>query len=255
MGTRKELQKKVKKHIRDLEKRGIDVERVTKGKDIKSLAWSKKTYESFMRRKQSVLQQERDIKKRTNKQGYVFSPKDYKEIKKLQNKFNRKKQSEFKKYLNVNPNLSEIEKDFLMGSTVKHVNSSENIELQVSFRKENLIDSINENINIKTYIEMIKERIEDFSMEDVVGDKSKYFKKEFLDKWIESGDLTENQAKEFIKLYKDLSSIEKSQLNKEMSHKMQQVDSTSRNPRSRLDVYNGLKELVFIQQERNFVKS
>lgn len=255
MGTRKELQKKVKKHIKDLEKRGIDVERVTQGKDIKSLGWSKKTYENFMKRKQSVLQQERDVKKRTNKQGYVFSRKDYKEIKKLQDKFNRKKRNELKKFLEENPNISNVEKNFLLGSTVRHVNSSENIELQVSFKDENLIDSISNGVNIKRFIEMTKERIEDFSINDVVGDKSKYFKKQFLDKWLESGDLTKGQVKEFMEFYKDMNLVEKSQLNKDMNRKMSQVESTTRNPRSRLDVYNALKELIFLEKERKFVKS
>lgn len=255
MGTRKELQRKVKNHLKDLEKRGINVNRVTQGKDVKALAWNKKTYQKFMERKQAVLQQERDVKKRTNSQGYVFSPRDYKEIKKLQDKFNRKKQSEFKKYLKMNTNLSDLEKDFLLGATVRHINSSENIELQVNFGKENLIDSINENINIKTFIEMTKERIEDFSMNDVIADKSEYFKKGFLNKWLKSGDLTPIQADEFMKLYKDMDIIEKSQLNKDMNRKLTNVDSAGTHAKSKTDVYHALKEMIFLEEKRIFVKS
>ena len=69
MGVRKELLRKVKNHIKDLEKRGIDVERVTRGKSLEKLAWNKITYEKFINQEKNVLTREREIKRRTKEKG------------------------------------------------------------------------------------------------------------------------------------------------------------------------------------------
>lgn len=255
LGKRKELEKKVNRHIKDLEKRGIDIERVTGGKDVKTLAWNIRTYEKFMEKKKSVLARERDIKKRTNNQGFLIDSQSYKQVRKLQNEFNKKIDNEYNEFLKDNPNLSDVEKSFLRGKTVRHVNASENIELQSSFRNVNLLDQLNKDVNIKYFIEMNKERMEEFSLYDVVGDRSTYFKKQFLDGWVQSLDLTENQGKEILSIYKNMNIIEKTQFNKDLDRKMQQVESIVSRPRSKYDVYHALLEVALIQDVRKFVVS
>ena len=59
---RQEYLKKVKHHIRDLKKRGLDVDNVTKGKSLEQLAWNKKTYENFLGNKKISLSKERKEK-------------------------------------------------------------------------------------------------------------------------------------------------------------------------------------------------
>ena len=92
MGKRKQLIKKVQHHIKDLEKRGIDVNRVTKGKSVEKLAWSQSSYDNFIKVKQNVLSYERDIKKRTNAHGYTLSINEYKTVRALEKKYNKKKE-------------------------------------------------------------------------------------------------------------------------------------------------------------------
>ena len=65
---RQEYLKKVKHHIRDLKKRGLDVDNVTKGKSLEQLAWNKKTYENFLGNKKISLSKERKEKKKKKKE-------------------------------------------------------------------------------------------------------------------------------------------------------------------------------------------
>lgn len=255
MSKRKELEKKVKKHIKDLQNRGIDVNKATGGKSVKTLSWNKNTYDKFMGNKKEVLKEQRDINKRTNKQGFLIESNSYKQVKKLQNEFNKKIDSEYNEFLKSNPNLTDVEKSFLRGKTVRHVNSSENIELQSSFRNVNLVDQLNKGVDIKYFIEMNKERMNEFSLYDVVGDRSVYFKKQFIEGWVKSLDLTEKQGKEILSMYKGMNIIEKTQFNKDLDRKMQQVESIVSRPRSKYDVYNALKEVALIQDVRSFVVS
>lgn len=60
--VRKQYEKKIKHHIRDLQKRGLNVENVTKGKNIEQLSWSKKTYDIFMDNKRIELRRENRTK-------------------------------------------------------------------------------------------------------------------------------------------------------------------------------------------------
>ena len=58
MATRKQLQKRVKNHIKDLAKRGIDPSVVTQGRSVQSLAWSQKSYDKFMENKRIAIRKE-----------------------------------------------------------------------------------------------------------------------------------------------------------------------------------------------------
>ena len=86
-------------------------------------------------------QQRENLQYKTNVQGVKINKKDYKDLLKLQNEYNNKKERILKNYLNKTKKegheLSQVELDFLKGKTVRHVNSSENKELNVNFRKEN----------------------------------------------------------------------------------------------------------------------
>ena len=261
MGVRKELLRKVKNHIKDLEKRGIDVERVTRGKSLEKLAWNKNTYEKFINQKKNVLTRERDIKRRTNNQGYLLSEKEYKTVKKLERDFNKKKKSELDKYIKKFGQLNEVELAFLKGEPVRHLNSKENIELQTSFRKENLFDSFNGNIDLNFYQGFVKEQIKSFSYEDVI----EKHREKFIDQitiWANANRLgvgdekyKNRVIKELIDMYDNMGFIQAVQFNQDMEHKLQYVESASTNIYSSWDEKRLIEDLIKRQEDRDFVIS
>lgn len=188
-----------------------------------------------------------------NSQGVKFNMNEYFSIKSLERDYNRKKDRILNNYIKKN-NPSEIEIAFLKGKTVKHVNSSENIELQTSFRHENLIESISQGVDKDYFRKEIRKDIKNFKLTDVIGDRSKKLMS-YLKGWNKSLELTEKQVVEISKLYKGLNLIEKTQFNKDLEHKMAMVESITTNPRSGYDTYHALKEIVFVQEDRNFVLS
>ncbi|MBQ9012635.1 MAG: hypothetical protein IJ094_03590 [Bacilli bacterium] len=191
-----------------------------------------------------------------NSQGVKILKKDYKEILDLQNKYNEKKERILNNYIKKrekegNP-LSEIEVKFLKGESVRHLNSSENLTLNTNFRKENLIDSISEGVDIKFYKKTIEDEIKHFRINNIIQNRTRKLNK-YLNEWVNSGDLTENRAKEIQDLYKNMNIINKSQFNKDLEKKMSMVESVVRNPRSGYDVYHALKEIALIQNDRDFI--
>ena len=260
MGIRKQLSKKIKHHIKDLEKRGIDVSRVTGGKSIEKLAWNKRTYENFMKQKKKVLIRERDIKKRTNANGYLLSEKEYKTVKSLEKAFNNKKDNELKKFINKFGKLSDVEVAFLKGKPVRHLNSNENIELQTSFRKENLFDSFSPNIDLKFFKEFVEEEIDDFSYQDVIDKRREEFINQ-LDEWTKDGRLgiggnyPQQVKEELLKEYDNMGFIQSVQFNQDLKHKMQYVESASKNIYSTYDEKALLKDLLKRQDDRKFIIS
>ena len=261
MGKREQLIKKVQHHIKDLEKRGIDVNRVTKGKSVEKLAWSQSSYDNFIKVKQNVLSYERDIKKRTNAHGYTLSINEYKTVRALEKKYNKKKESELQKYISKHGNLSATEEAFLRGEPIRHVNSKENIELQTSFRKENLFDSFGANIHLKYYKEFVEEEIKDFTYESVVQKRREEFINEMRE-WAAAyrfGIGDENYINkvvgELTQMYDNMSLIQAVQFNQDLKHKLQYVDSASQNIYSTYDEKALLKDLMQVQSERNFVIS
>ncbi|MBQ8997992.1 MAG: hypothetical protein IJ086_04775 [Clostridium sp.] len=192
----------------------------------------------------------------TNIQGVKISKKDYKEILKLQDEYNNKKERILNNYIKRrikegNP-LSDVELDFLNGKRLKHVNSSETIELTVNFRKENLIDSITSGVDINFYKKTIKDEIKNFRIDHVVTNRSRKLNS-FLNGWVKSMDLTENQVKEINDIYKKMNIIEKNQFNKDLEKKMAMVESVVKNPRSAYDVYHALTEIALLQDDRTFI--
>lgn len=261
MSKRKELLRKVNSHIKDLEKRGIDIERVTEGKSAEQLAWNKRTYDNFMKKKHNVLVRERDRKKRTNIQGYTLTEKEYKIVKGLENKMKKKKMNEFSKMEKVLGRLSDVEKAFLMGVPVRHVNSNENIELQTSFRKENYFDTYNSSIDLKYFKEFIEEEIEDFSWEQVIDKKRDELKAELTD-WANSGLLglgddkyKKNTVNELMEMYDNMGLIQAVQFNQDMKHKLQYVESAANNIYSVWDEKRLLMDLMKKQDDREFIMS
>lgn len=265
MATRQQLIKKVKLHIKDLEKRGIEVDRVTRGKSIEQLAWNKRTYEKFMQQKKNVLTRERDIKRRTNKQGYVLSEKEYRIIRKLEKDMNTKKQSELKKVEKMFGKLSKVEKAFLEGKPIKHLNSKEEIQLQTSFRKENYIDTYNDSIDLKFYKDFIEDEIKDFSYLDVIDKRREEFLEQIKD-WamnyrlgvVADSDLkkhSKRMVEHFGELYDNMSFIQAVQFNQDLAHKLQMVESASDNQYSTWNEKRLLEELMKRQEFREFVIS
>ena len=148
--------------------------------------------------------------------------------------------------------LSSSEEKYLKGENVRHLNSSENLTLNLNFRKEDLINSISEGVNINFYKKTIEDEIKHFRINNVIQNRSRKLNK-FLKEWVNSGDLTENRAKEIQDLYKNMNAISKSQFNKDLEKKMSMVESVVRNPRSGYDVYHALKEIALIQDNRDFI--
>jgi len=255
MGKRAQLQKMVKSHIRDLNKRGIDVESVTGGKSLEKLAWNQRTYNNFLEEKRIALSRERKVKQRTNKNGYVFTQKDFNRVKKLQDDYNKKVKSEYNKYKLKFGTPDKTMDKFLKGETVRHLNSGENVQLGESFRKVNLIDRVMEGMDIDYFISMTRERMNDFSMNDVIDDRSTEFNNLYLKAWKEQGQLTDNRIKEILEIYKDMNIIQRSQFNKDMKRTMSWIDSASKNPRLNVDVYYTLKEVMEKQGQRVFIPS
>ena len=192
----------------------------------------------------------------TNIQGVKISKKDYKEILKLQDEYNNKKErilnNYIKRRIKEGSPLSDVELDFLKGKRVKHVNSSETIELTVNFRKENLVDSISKGVDINFYKKTIKDEIKNFRIDHVVSNRSRKLNS-FLNGWVKSMDLTENQVNEINDIYKKMNIIEKNQFNKDLEKKMAMVESVVKNPRSAYDVYHALTEIALIQDDRTFI--
>ena len=191
-----------------------------------------------------------------NTQGVKILKKDYKEILDLQNKYNDKKERILNNYIKKrekegNP-LSEIEIKYLKGESVRHLNSSENLTLNLNFRKEDLINSISQGVNINFYKKTIEDEIKNFRINNVIQNRSRKLNK-FLNEWVNSGDLTENRAKEIQDLYKNMNIVSKSQFNKDLEKKMSMVESVVRNPRSGYDVYHALKEIALVQDGRDFI--
>lgn len=188
-----------------------------------------------------------------NSQGVSFNLNEYFAIKRLERDFNQKKDDILNDYINKKK-PSKLEIEFLKGRTVKHLNSSENIELQINFRHENLLESISKGVDKSYFIKAIQEDIKNFKLTDVISDRSKKLMS-YLKGWNESLELTENQVKEILDIYKNLNIVERTQFNKDLEHKMAMVESITKNPRSGYDTYHALKEIVFVQEDRQFTLS
>ena len=195
-------------------------------------------------------------KYKVNTQGVVINKKDYNDILDLQNKYNEKKERILNNYIKKREKegspLSDVELKYLKGESVRHLNSSENLTLNLNFRKEDLINSISEGVNINFYKKTIEDEIKNFRINNVIQNRSRKLNK-ILNGWVNSGDLTEKRAKEIQDLYKNMNIISKSQFNKDLEKKMTQVESVVRNPRSGYDVYHALKEIALVQDERDFI--
>ena len=192
----------------------------------------------------------------TNIQGVKINKKDCEEIKKLEIEYNNKKERILSNYIKRrnkegNP-LTDVELAFLKGESVKHLNSSESFELTVNFRKENLIDSISPGVDIKFYKKTIEDEIKNFRIDHVVTNRSRKLNS-FLNGWVKSMDLTDNQVEEINDIYKKMNIIERNQFNKDLEKKMAMVDSIVKNPKSGYDVYHALTEIALVQDDREFI--
>lgn len=260
MATRKEYQKKVERHIKDLAKRGIDPSIVTEGRTIKSLGWSQKSYNAFMERKRIAIRKEQkkqklqQIKVHTNTQGYEFNKYDFNRIKDLQTKFNKSLQSQYKKFIQKNGKVDELTQAFLKGKPVRHKNSGENIQLQENFGNVNLIDRINKHVNIDEFIRLTEKKIVLHDFENMLDDYADFFEREFLNPLVEGLDLHLKEKEKLMELYKNMSIIERYQFNKDMKRVMVVVESDTKNPKSMYTPYLLIREFMTKQYSREFLE-
>ena len=193
-----------------------------------------------------------------NSQGVKINKKDYKEILDLQNKYNEKKDRILNRYIKKRDNegspIMFIELEFLKGMSIRHKNASENITLNTSFRKENLIDSITEGMDLKFYKQMIEDEIKNFRITSVVTNRSRKFNN-WIDNFLDTQLITKNRAEELKKDYIELNIIGRSQLNKELERWMSAVESIVNNPKKGTDVYNAIKDLMITQFGRDYLKN
>lgn len=260
MATRNEYQRKVKHHIQDLIKRGIDPNLVTEGKTIESLGWNIRTYNSFMERKRIVLRKEQR-KQRENKivyvnsQGYEFTKKEYDRVKKLQDKFNKKLEQEYKKFIKINGSVDELTEAFLKGEPIRHVNGDENIQLQEHFGKVNLLDRINEGVDLDVFEQLTNDKIKSINYEQITDDQSDYFEKDMLNPLVESLDLHKKEKDMLLDEYKRLDIISRIQFNKDMKRIMKVIEYEEKNPQSSSTPYYIIRSFMSKNHKREFIVS
>ena len=261
MATRKQLQKRVENHIKDLAKRGIDPSIVTQGRSIKSLAWSQKSYDNFMERKKIAIRKEKkkqrlqNIIVTTNSQGFVINKYVYNLVKPLQDKYNKKLKREYEKYVEQYGEPDKITEAFLMGKPIRHKNSGENIQLQENFGTINLLDRLNENIDIDEFIKLTEKKIKTLRFENLVDDNSEYFNQEFLQPLVDSLDLHEKEQNILLERYKNMNIVERYQFNKDMKRVMAIVESDKENPYSRYTPYYLIREFMEKEYNREFLET
>lgn len=237
----------LKKYAREL---GVDVKKSTteatlRNKISKS---AKKQYDAYMANKSKEINESGFM---INSQGVKIPKKQAMEIKGLQKEMNSKKDTLYKQVVEGSE-YNEVEKQFLRGVPVRHTNSSENIELNNNFGYVDYFNSITPTTNLKQFKQLAKEDIDNFEIHDVLQDRSNKLN-DWLSDWKQSYQLTDKEVKYFQGKYSELGVIEKSQLNKDLEHKMAMVESVTKNPSSGYDVYHALEELVFKQEDRDFV--
>lgn len=54
--TKNQRKKNIEKYIKEMESKGLEVEKATEGKSIDTLAYSQRTYDNFMKRRKRVLE-------------------------------------------------------------------------------------------------------------------------------------------------------------------------------------------------------
>ena len=141
------------------------------------------------------------------------------------------------------------------------MNSKENIELQTSFRKENLFDSFNGNIDLKFYQDFVKEQIKSFSYTDVIEKHREKFIEQ-ITIWANANRLgvgdekyKNRVIKELTDMYDNMGFIQAVQFNQDMEHKLQYVESASTNIYSSWDEKRLIEDLIKRQEDRDFIIS
>lgn len=235
------------KYAREL---GVDVSKVKSEVTLRNKIskTAKRQYDAYMANKSKEINESGYM---INNQGTKIPLKQAKEIKGLQNEMNAKKDSLYQQALQ-GESYNDVEKQFLRGTPVRHTNSSENIELNNNFGHVDYFNSITSTTDLKQFKMLAKEDIDNFDIHDVVQDRSNKLN-EYLEGWRESYQLTDTDVKHFQERYSSMDIIQKSQFNKDLEHKMAMVESITKNPSSGYGVYHSLDELVFNQEDRNFV--
>lgn len=260
MATRNEYQKKVERHIKDLAKRGIDPSLVTQGRDSKSLGWNSKSYNAFMERKRIVVRKEQRKQREnkivfTNTQGHELKKKDYDKIKKLQDEYNNKLEKEFEKLIKNKCELDELTEAFLKGKPLRHTNGNENIQLQEHFGEVNLLNRINEDIDLKEFAKLTREKINSISYNDMINDLSDYFEEDMLNPLVESLDLHKKEKDILLEEYKKMDIIGRSQFNKDMNRIKKIIEYEDKNPQSTSTPYYIIKSFMSRNYKREFIVS
>lgn len=261
MATRKEYQRKVHNHIKDLAKRGIDPSLVTLDKSIESLSWNSKSYEAFMERKRIAIRRDKREKKQkttielTNNQGVDINKFDHNRLKKLNKKYNDKLKKEYKKYLAKYGKPDPITEAFLFGNPIRHKNSGENITLPENFGSIDLINRVSDNVDINEFIKLTEKKIELLRYENMIDDCSDIFESEILNPLVDSLDMHPKEKDKLMELYKGMNIVERYQFNKDMKRVMQIVESDTKNPNSMYTPYLLIREFMVKEYKREFLES
>lgn len=259
LATRKDNQRKIKQHINDLIKRGIDPTPVTQGKTIEQLAWNSITYNNFMERKRIALRKDKKIKKQketivlVNSQGYEVNQYEYNIVKKLEDKYNKELTKQYNNYVKIHGKPTELVENFLKGKQLRHKNSNEFIQLSENFGNVNLLDRLNDTVNLDLFVKLTENKIKLLNYENMLDDYSDYFNNEYLQPLVDSMDLHEKERKKLLEYYKEMNIIERYQFNKDMKRVMAIIESDLKNPKSMYTPYLLMLEFMEKEYKREFI--
>lgn len=188
--NRKETEKKVKKLLKSWEKEGLDIEKITEGKDIKRLSWSSKSFEQMKKRAKrvrqhpKVVEESKEIDKKLEKKRLEQKIQNQKRQKRKY--ITQKTQAIMKfNYEDVKPTKLNIKKitllkanDFLskyFKSSLPNVALMERVN-KLSKRFGNRLDLLNEFINDSTAIDF------QYEIDGMVFTRDE-FESDFADSW------------------------------------------------------------------------
>lgn len=188
--NRKETEKKVKKLLKSWEKEGLDIEKITEGKDIKKLAWSSKSFEQLKKRAKrvrqhpKVVEESKEIDKKLEKKRLEQKIQNQKRQKRKY--ITQKTQAIMKfNYEDVKPTKLNIKKITLLKAndflSKYFKSSSPNVALmervnKLSKRFGNRLDLLNEFINDSTAIDF------QYEIDGMVFTRDE-FESDFADSW------------------------------------------------------------------------
>ena len=253
-GVRKNREQYIKRDIRELQKYGVPIDDILQGKEIKSIAYNKTGYENYRRHIRRIKSNLRKDNSRVNQHGRLFTNKELKQIRELEEYFNEIKLNEYKRYASTrNNNIGAIEKAFLFGKEVRSRTGGESLKLSNNFAREDIFNSIGKKDNLQEVLEIYEEDADSFYYSDVV-DNGKWFDEIYLRKYEESGKISEIEREILLQSYQELEMTQKSQIKKTIDKKMQAVESaTKHNPKYSGNTFMAINDIILVNISERFI--